>query len=144
MADRGEKRRRRKYKNQIYLENEKSFLHKIKKIFHSFWRAHLVSNKNVIKIAETSFNIYRWTSALALLFLNTSLDLKRDIVHSNVYLLCLKNWEFLLFKMEIAQCFSQIYVKFLIIYHMIMLNFRLMVATFCHWNCWNSYLCKRH
>ena len=31
--------RKRKKKKSEYLENEKSFLDKIKNIFHSFWRA---------------------------------------------------------------------------------------------------------
>ena len=40
-----------------YLENEKSFFDKIKSICHSFWRATIWwKNKNLIKIADTSFN----------------------------------------------------------------------------------------
>ena len=35
--------------------------------------------------------IHRLTSTLTLLFLNISLDLEKYIMHSNVYLLCLKN-----------------------------------------------------
>ena len=38
--------------------------------------------------------IHRLTSTLTLLFLNISLDLEKDIMHSNVYLLCLKNGSF--------------------------------------------------
>ena len=39
-----------------YLENEKSFLDEIKNIFHSFWRPIIWwKNKNLIKIADTSF-----------------------------------------------------------------------------------------
>ena len=41
-----------------YLENEKSFLDEIKSIFHSFWRVIIWrKNKNLIKIADTSFKM---------------------------------------------------------------------------------------
>ena len=41
-----------------YLENEKSFLDKIKNTFHSFWRTIIWwKNKNLIKIADTSFKL---------------------------------------------------------------------------------------
>ena len=40
-----------------YLKNEKSFLDEIKSIFRSFWRAIIWwKNKNLVKIADTSFN----------------------------------------------------------------------------------------
>ena len=41
-----------------YLENEKSSLDEIKNIFHRFWRAIIWwKNKNLKKIADTSFNL---------------------------------------------------------------------------------------
>ena len=41
-----------------YLENEKSFLDEIKSNFHGFWRAIIWwINKNLMKIADTSFNL---------------------------------------------------------------------------------------
>ena len=44
-----------------YLENEKSFLHEIKRIFNSFWRAIIWwKNKNLMKIADTSFKQKRF------------------------------------------------------------------------------------
>ena len=42
---------RKKLRKFDYPENEKSFLDEIKNIFHSFWKS-----KNLIKIADTSFN----------------------------------------------------------------------------------------
>ena len=40
-----------------YPKNKKSFLDEIKSIFHSFWRAIIRwKNKNLMKIADTSFN----------------------------------------------------------------------------------------
>ena len=45
-------------KNQKNFKNEKSFLDKIKNIFHIFLRAIICwKNKNFIKIADTSFNL---------------------------------------------------------------------------------------
>ena len=42
--------------NLDYFENEKRFFDEIKSIFHSFWRAIIWwKNKNLIKIADTSF-----------------------------------------------------------------------------------------
>ena len=42
-----------------YLENEKSFFDEIESIFHSFWRAIIWwKHKNLIKIADTSFNFF--------------------------------------------------------------------------------------
>ena len=41
-----------------YVENENSFLDEIKNIFHSFWRLIIWrKNKNLIKIADTSFKL---------------------------------------------------------------------------------------
>ena len=43
-----------------YLKNEKSFFDEIKSIFHSFWKAIIWwKNKNLIKIADTSFKLYK-------------------------------------------------------------------------------------
>ena len=40
-------------------ENEKSFLDEVENIFHSFYRAIILwKNKNLIKIVDTSFNIW--------------------------------------------------------------------------------------
>ena len=56
-----------------YLENEKSFLDEIKKIFHSFWRPIIWwKNKKLIKIADTNLNIWsvnptNWSNTLKLL-----------------------------------------------------------------------------
>ena len=56
MADR-KKEGKMEIQNFEYLENEKSFFNEIKSIFYSFWRAIICwKNKNLIKIADTSFN----------------------------------------------------------------------------------------
>ena len=53
-----------------YLKNEKSFLDEIENAFHSFWRAIIWSkNKNLIKIADTSFN-YFWLYQLKIMSRN--------------------------------------------------------------------------
>ena len=53
----GRKRGKREIQKIKYLENEKSFLDEIKSIFHSFWRAIIWwKNKNMMKVADTSFN----------------------------------------------------------------------------------------
>ena len=52
----GEKEGKMEIQKFYYLENEKSFFHEIKIIFHSFWRTIICwKNKNLIKIADTSF-----------------------------------------------------------------------------------------
>ena len=59
MDDRKKKREGQKYKKFEYLKNEKSFLDETKSIFHNFWRAIIWwKNKNLIKIADTSFKVY--------------------------------------------------------------------------------------
>ena len=53
----GKKEGRTEIQKIEYLENEKSFLDEIRSIFHSFWRAIMWwKNKNLMKIADTSFN----------------------------------------------------------------------------------------
>ena len=57
-----------------YLENENSFLVEIKSIFHSFWRTIIWrQNKNLMKMAETSFKFRKKTSMPG--FYNSSPDL---------------------------------------------------------------------
>ena len=69
IAEREKKRGRGKDKNE-YLENEKSFLDEIKSIFHSFWRAIIWwKNKNLMKIADTSFKEEKNVNGLYFLFI---------------------------------------------------------------------------
>ena len=89
---------REKIQKLEYLKNEKSFLHEIKNIFHSFWRAIIwCKNKNLIKIADTSFKddfsfhvIYQWKHHQPMLF-QVHCELIFLILWNNV------NWTFKLF-----------------------------------------------
>ena len=54
----GRKKGRTEIQKFEYLESEKSFLDEIKSIFHSFWKTIIWwKNKNLMRIADTSFNI---------------------------------------------------------------------------------------
>ena len=55
----GEKEGRMEIEKFDYLKNEKSFFDETESIFHSFWRAIIWwKHKNLIKIADTSFNFF--------------------------------------------------------------------------------------
>ena len=73
-----------------YLENEKSFFDEIKSIFHSFWRVIIWwKNKNLIKIADTSFNF----EYISHLFSTVSIvDFKQVNVSWEHYFFCCRPW----------------------------------------------------
>ena len=63
----GRKRGKDRNKKIEYLENQKSFLDEIKSIFHSFWRPiSWWKNKNLMKIADTNFNLQGKTKNISL------------------------------------------------------------------------------
>ena len=57
MAGRGKKEGKMEIQKSEYLKNEKSFLDEIKNIFQLLKGYHLVRNKILIKIADTSFKL---------------------------------------------------------------------------------------
>ena len=77
--------------------------------------------------------IHRWTSTLTLFYLSTNLNLEKDIVLGNVYLLWLKNKELLYIRIELVQRFWQIHLKLMIAYYIIyyLLNYYFHIVQLC-------------
>ena len=70
-----------KQKNE-YLENEKSSLDEMKSIFHSSWRAIIQwKNKNLMKIADTSFKYQVWKNCLGQNSFSRSCNVKFQTSH---------------------------------------------------------------
>ena len=85
-----EKKGRTEIQKNEYLENEKSSLDEIKTIFHSFWRAIIRGkNKNLMKVADTSFKYQAWKNCPGQNSFNRSCNLKfcgKSFCYTNSFL----------------------------------------------------------
>ena len=61
MADREKKKGKMEIRKFEHPKNEKSFLDKIKNIFHSFWKGYsLVKNKNLLQNSGNIFHVWKF------------------------------------------------------------------------------------